>query len=102
MTLTGIGGVGKTRLELQAADEMRRAFPGGVYLVELASLAEPDLLTQAVLDALLIRERPKVDAAVALEPYLSDRQMLLVLDNCEPSSTPQPRSSPVSCGRHPT
>ncbi|MCG3751981.1 LuxR C-terminal-related transcriptional regulator [Amycolatopsis sp. Poz14] len=83
VTLTGIGGVGKTRLALRAAGEMRRAFPGGVCLVELASLTEPDLLPQAVLDALGVRERPKADAVVALERCVRDRRMLLVLDNCE-------------------
>jgi predicted ATPase/DNA-binding CsgD family transcriptional regulator len=83
VTLTGIGGVGKTRLALRAAEEMRRAFPDGICLVELASLAEPGLLPQAVLDALGVRERPRVDAAVALERHVRDRRMLLVLDNCE-------------------
>jgi predicted ATPase/DNA-binding CsgD family transcriptional regulator len=83
VTLTGVGGVGKTRLALRAAEEMRRAFADGVHLVELASLSQPDLLVQSVIDALGIRERPKLDPAEALEDYLLDRRMLLVLDNCE-------------------
>lgn len=83
ITLTGIGGVGKTRLALRVADEMRRAFPDGVCLIPLAGLSQPELLPQAVVDALAIREQPQRGVMAALIDYLSGRQMLLVLDNCE-------------------
>ncbi|MFI7006558.1 LuxR C-terminal-related transcriptional regulator [Streptomyces sp. NPDC050145] len=83
VTLTGMGGVGKTRLALQAGHTMRRAFPDGVYLVELASLTDPDLLPQTVRDAIGLREQPAVDPLGALEDFLGKRRLLLVLDNCE-------------------
>jgi len=83
ITLTGIGGVGKTRLALRAASEMRRAFADGICLIPLAALAQPELLPQAVVDALKIREQPKVGVTAALLEHLRERQMLLILDNCE-------------------
>lgn len=83
VTLTGIGGVGKTRLALQAAHTMQRAFPDGVYVVELGSLSDPDLLAQTVSDALGIRGKATTDPVTVVAEYLRERQLLLVLDNCE-------------------
>lgn len=83
VTLTGIGGVGKTRLALHLANDLRRAFPDGVYIVELAALSERRLLRQAVLDALGVRELSKEDAVNSLRGFLRRRRILLVLDNCE-------------------
>ncbi|MEU0403842.1 LuxR C-terminal-related transcriptional regulator [Streptomyces sp. NPDC006197] len=83
VTLTGIGGVGKTRLALSVAHDIRRAFKNGVYFVQLAGLAEPDLLPHTVLDALGIREQPKKDALDVLCDTLRDHQALLILDSCE-------------------
>src|SRR4051794_21572598 len=83
VTLTGMGGVGKTRLALQAAGEMHRAFPDGVHLVELASLREPDLVPHTVLDALGVRDQPSSDPMANLLGFLRERRLLLVLDNCE-------------------
>lgn len=83
LTLTGMGGVGKTRLALHVANEMERAFPDGMYFVEFAALSESRLLRQAVLDALGIRERNTKDAANSLGGYLRRRRLLLILDNCE-------------------
>ncbi|WP_284741665.1 LuxR C-terminal-related transcriptional regulator [Amycolatopsis sp. RTGN1] len=83
LTLTGFGGVGKTRLALRLAQESRRAFPGGVRLVSLAALAEPELVASAVAEALGVRDqsaRPPMDALIE---HLQDRRLLLVLDNCE-------------------
>lgn len=83
VTLTGIGGVGKTRLALRVAQEMQRVFTDGVHLVELSALAEPGLLPQLVLDALEVREQPRADALTALCERLRSRRTLLLLDNCE-------------------
>ncbi|MFI7027986.1 ATP-binding protein [Microbispora rosea] len=83
VTLIGMGGVGKTRLALRAAEEVRRTFPGGVRLVELGALEDPGLLAQAVAEALSVNEhstRPPLDVLVE---RLRGRQALIVLDNCE-------------------
>src|SRR5246127_5809290 len=83
VTLTGIGGVGKTRLALRAAAELRRAFRDGVWLVQLDQLRDQALVAQAVAAALGLQDRPGYAAAAALADYLAGRQLLLVLDNCE-------------------
>ncbi|MFW6867036.1 ATP-binding protein [Nocardioides sp. CPCC 206347] len=82
VTLTGVGGVGKTRLALRVAHDLRRAFPDGVCLVELANLKDPDLLPHTLNDALGIREQ-SASATSVLADYLRPRHTLLVLDNCE-------------------
>ena len=58
MTLTGPGGTGKTRLALQAVADALEAYPDGVWLVELAALADPALVPQAVAVAVGVREEP--------------------------------------------
>ena len=83
VTLTGVGGVGKTRLACRVATEMRRAFPDGVALVQLSALEDPDLLPHAVIDALAIRDQSARPAQTILIEHLRDRQVLLLLDNCE-------------------
>src|SRR5215475_751479 len=83
VTLTGVGGVGKTRLALRAAAELRRAFRDGVWLVRLDQLREEALVAQAVAGALGLQDRAGYAPAAALAEYLSGRQLLLVLDNCE-------------------
>src|SRR5215472_4038760 len=82
VTLTGIGGVGKTRLALRAAAGLRRAFGDGVWLVRLDQLRDPALVAQAVTAALGLQDRAGHSAEAALADYLSGQQ-LLVLDNCE-------------------
>ena len=83
LTLTGTGGVGKTRLAVAVAREALSAYPDGVWLVELASLAEPGLVPQAVVQALGPREDANRPVRETLCAYLATRQVLLVLDNCE-------------------
>ncbi|RSS42946.1 LuxR family transcriptional regulator [Streptomyces sp. WAC05858] len=83
VTLTGVGGVGKTRLALRVADEARRAFPDGVWLAELAELNNPALLAQGVTEALEIRDHSPRPALDVLVDHLRDREALIVLDNCE-------------------
>src|SRR5215475_1874715 len=83
VTLTGVGGVGKTRLALQAAAGLRRAFRDGVWLVQLDQLRDQALVAQAVAGALGLQDRSGYAPAEALAEYLAGRQLLLVLDNCE-------------------
>jgi predicted ATPase/DNA-binding CsgD family transcriptional regulator len=83
VTLTGVGGVGKTRVAERVARDRRRAYPHGVWLVELGELADPALLTQTVLTELGVRGQPSGDALGVLIDSLRSRQLLLVLDNCE-------------------
>lgn len=83
VTLTGVGGVGKTRLATRAATVLRRAFPDGVWMVELAELEKPELLIPSVMEALEIRDhsqRPPMDVLIE---HVRDKHALLVLDNCE-------------------
>jgi predicted ATPase/DNA-binding NarL/FixJ family response regulator len=83
VTLTGVGGVGKTRLAYRVATEVRRAFPDGVWLVELADLENPELLTHTVAKALGIEDRAGRPPEEALTEHLRDVAALVVLDNCE-------------------
>src|SRR6516165_9147748 len=83
VTLTGAGGAGKTRLALQAASQLLDAFPDGVWLVELAALSDPGLVTQAVVRALGQQEQPGRPLIETLVDYLAMKRLLLVLDNAE-------------------
>ncbi|WP_433182851.1 ATP-binding protein [Actinoallomurus sp. CA-150999] len=83
VTLTGVGGVGKTRLAGRVGAMLRRAFPDGVWLVELADLNNPDLLVPAVCEALRIRDHSARPALEVLIDHLRDAQALVILDNCE-------------------
>jgi predicted ATPase/DNA-binding CsgD family transcriptional regulator len=83
LTLTGSGGCGKTRLALAAARDLAEAFEDGVWLVELASLADPSLVPQAVASTVGVREQPGYLPTETLSNYLRTRKVLLVLDNCE-------------------
>ena len=82
LTLTGVGGVGKTRLALRMAAEVRRTFPDGVWFVELASLHDPQLVPHTVANTLELRQ-VSADPAADLAAYLEAQQLLVVLDNCE-------------------
>ncbi len=82
LTLTGVGGVGKTRLALRMASEVRRTFPDGVWFVELAALNDPLLLPHTVANTLELRML-SADPAADLAAYLEEKQLLVVLDNCE-------------------
>ncbi|MFC7449194.1 ATP-binding protein [Rhodococcus daqingensis] len=83
VTLTGIGGVGKTRLALRVAEDSRRAFGDGVRLVELAEVHDPESLKDAVAIAVGLRVRAARPPLDMLVEYLSTRRLLLVMDNCE-------------------
>jgi non-specific serine/threonine protein kinase len=83
VTLTGPGGIGKTRLALQIAADSVAAYADGVWFVDLASLADPGLVPQSVAAALGIRGEGSRSIGDTLGTYLADRHLLLVLDNCE-------------------
>lgn len=83
VTLTGPGGSGKTRLAREVAAGLEDAFAGGVWWVELAELAEPALVPQAVAAALGVQEELDQRVLNAVAGFLAERHALLVLDNCE-------------------
>jgi non-specific serine/threonine protein kinase len=83
LTLTGVGGVGKTRLALQLASNTAGDFPGGVYVADLAVISEPGLVPFVILAALGLLDTSPGGAVAAAIGYLKERQALLVLDNCE-------------------
>jgi non-specific serine/threonine protein kinase len=83
VTLTGAGGAGKTRLALRVAAELVDEYPDGVWVAELAGLADPALLPRAVLVALGASDAPDQAGLDALAEFLRTRRLLLVLDNCE-------------------
>jgi predicted ATPase/class 3 adenylate cyclase len=83
LTLTGTGGTGKTRLALQVAADLLSEYPDGVWLVELASLADPSLVPQVVASVFSIREEAGKPLTQTLVEGLRLKTLLLVLDNCE-------------------
>ena len=83
LTLTGIGGAGKTRLALRAAAEMSRGFPDGAWLVSLAPVQDPLLVPQAVFTALGVQDLSGGLSLSSLTEYLAGKRTMLVLDNCE-------------------
>src|SRR4029077_16743222 len=83
LTLTGAGGSGKTRLALQVAADLLAEYPDGVWLVELASASDADLVTQLTAKALGIPEQPRRALMETLVDRLRSKRLLLVLDNCE-------------------
>ena len=83
LTLTGAGGCGKTRLSLQVAADCLEHYPDGAWLVELASLADPDLVPQTLATVLGLKEESGKSISQSLIAHLKDKRLLLLLDNCE-------------------
>ena len=83
VTLTGTGGVGKTRLALRLGADLADAHRDGVWMVELAALHDPDLVPQTVVAALGLKEQPGRDLARTLTDALERKHLLLLLDNAE-------------------
>jgi predicted ATPase len=83
VTVTGPGGVGKTRVALRSAAQVAASYRDGVCLVELSGLQDPGLLAGAVADCLGLPESGPHPPGEALLGYLRERQMLLILDTCE-------------------
>ena len=83
VTLTGIGGTGKTRLSKKIAREMLVDFSDGVYFIELAAITNPELAAPAIAQVLDVKEAGSVAVEDSLKNFLRDKKMLLVLDNFE-------------------
>ncbi len=83
LTLTGPGGTGKTRLALAVAESAGQAYSAGVCWVELAPIGDPEIVAQEVATRAGVPDAPGQDPVAAIAGHLADRQVLLVLDNCE-------------------
>jgi predicted ATPase/class 3 adenylate cyclase/DNA-binding CsgD family transcriptional regulator len=83
VTLTGAGGAGKTRLAVQVAGQLAGEFSGGIWYVDLAPITDPDLVSTTAARALGLPDQPGRSTMDTLTRFIADRQMLVVLDNCE-------------------
>ena len=83
LTFIGPGGTGKTRLSLQAAMEQLVNFKNGVWLVELAPIADPAYIISTIASIFKLREAPGVSLSDTLVDYMRGKQLLLIIDNCE-------------------
>lgn len=83
LTVTGAGGIGKTRFSVQVARHLLDDFPEGVYFVPLAQVAHSDLVPAVIAQALGVREMPGQSILDGISRYLQDRRVLLLIDNLE-------------------
>ena len=83
LTLVGVGGIGKTRLSIQAGFALLNDFPNGTWLVELARLSDPALVPQAIVNTLGLLDQAGHSHLVTLTDFLQNKRALLILDNCE-------------------
>ena len=83
VTLTGAGGVGKTRLAIQIAGQIANEFADGVWYADLAPITDPDLAPITMARALGLPDQPGRSTKDTLSRFVADRQLLVVLDNCE-------------------
>ncbi|MBI1743002.1 tetratricopeptide repeat protein [Candidatus Acetothermia bacterium] len=83
LTVTGIGGCGKTRLALSVATALAPEYADGIGWIELAALTEAELIPQAIASVLGLREERNRPLLATLSEYLKSRELLLILDNCE-------------------
>jgi predicted ATPase/DNA-binding SARP family transcriptional activator len=83
VTLTGVGGAGKSRLAVEAVAAVRADFPDGVWLVDLAALTQPGLVVSAIAATLGVREHGRRPLADVVADHLSPATALVILDNCE-------------------
>ena len=96
VTLTGVGGVGKTRLALQVAAEVVTDFPDGAWMCEFAPVAAPGVVWETLAASLRVRAVPGHDLEESVLEYLAAKRLLLVLDNCEHLLDAIARQSPLS------
>ena len=83
VTLTGVGGVGKTRLAVEVAGRLADEFPDGVWFLELAAVTDPAAVPDAVAAVLGITQQPGKTVSESVAAALEGRVRLLVIDNCE-------------------
>ena len=83
LTLTGTGGLGKTRFSLQVAADLIDDFANGVWFVELAAVSDPVFLAITIINDLGLKEEQKKTPEETLADHLKDKEILIVLDNCE-------------------
>jgi hypothetical protein len=83
VTLTGVGGVGKTRLALEVASRVAGDFPDGAWVIELAAVGDPDAVPDAVAAVLGVTQQPGMSVAESVAAALDGRSRLLLFDNCE-------------------
>jgi len=83
VTLTGSGGTGKTRLSIEVGLQLLASFPNGVWLIELAPLADPSQIIPTMTQVFGLQEHPFGPLPTLLMDYLRDKKILLILDNCE-------------------
>ena len=83
VTVVGPGGVGKTRLALEVANRIRAEYVDGVWFVDLSSVTEAELVAPTIASSLGLRVELDSGPEATLMNYLAQRQLLLVLDNCE-------------------
>ena len=83
LTLIGPGGTGKTRLSIELGNQLLPSFEDGVWLVEFAPIADPSLILQTIASTFDLGEVPSVPLKVLVHDYLREKELLLILDNCE-------------------
>lgn len=83
VTLTGPGGVGKTRLSIKVGEHVLENYVNGVWLVELAPVLDPTLVSRTTAIAIGLRDEPQRPVIDVLSDYLREKQLLIILDNCE-------------------
>src|SRR5262249_57659802 len=83
VTLTGPGGIGKTRLAIQVAQGVAEELPDGVWFADLAPLCDPTRVPEAAASVLGVRQQPGRSLGESLADFLRERHLLLILDNCE-------------------
>ena len=83
LTIIGFGGGGKTRLSMQVGADMIDDFNNGVFIAELAPVSDPSMVVQTIMNSLEVKEEPGKSLEETLTNYLKDKELLLILDNCE-------------------